>query len=100
MVDGSYYCPECGTDLAVDSDDVYSWFVEAVLDDVAEEMAKLNGWEWSDKTREICMNLIKRGGYHIYTTQDIEVPKQVDAIYSDLNEIPEAAAPVCHRGHR
>ena len=90
MVDGSYYCPECGTDLAVDSDDVYSWFVEAVLDDVAEEMAELNGWEWSDKTREICMNLIKRGGYHIYTTLDMEVQKQVDAIYSDLNEIPEA----------
>ena len=90
VVDGSYYCPECGTALSVDSDDVYSWFVEAVLDDVAEALAELKGMEWNDETRETCMNLIKRGGYHIYTTLDMTVQEQVDDIYTDLNEIPEA----------
>lgn len=90
VVDGSYYCPECGTALSVDSDDVYSWFVEAVLDDVAEALAELKGMEWNDETRETCMNLIKRGGYHIYTTLDMTVQEQVDDIYTDLNKIPEA----------
>ena len=90
FVDGSYLCPNCGTELTVDSDDVYSWFVETVLDDVAKALVELNGWEWNDKTRETCMNLIKRGGYHIYTTLDMDVQNQVDAIYTDLNEIPDA----------
>ena len=90
FVDGMYCCPECGTELTIDSDDVYSWFVETVLNDVAKALAELNGWEWSDTTRETCMNLIKRGGYHIYTTLDMDVQNQVDAIYTDLSEIPEA----------
>ena len=90
FVDGSYYCPECGTGLVTQSDDVYSWFVETVLNDVAKALTELNGWEWNDKTRETCMNLIKRGGYHIYTTLDMDVQNQVDAIYTDLSEIPEA----------
>ena len=90
FIDGTYCCPECGTELTMDSDDVYSWFVETVLDDVAKALAEQNGWEWNDKTRETCMNLIKRGGYHIYTTLDMDVQNQVDEIYTDLNEIPEA----------
>ena len=90
FVDGFYCCPQCGTELTMDSDDVYSWFVETVLNDVAKALAELNGWSWSDKTRETCMNLIKRGGYHIYTTLDMDVQEQVDAIYTDLNEIPDA----------
>ena len=32
---------------------------------------------------------IKSGGYHIYTTIDMDVQKQVDAIYTDLSQIPE-----------
>ena len=90
FVDGEYRCPECGDLVETDTDDVYSWFVEAVLDDVAEALAELQGMEWNDETRATCMNLIKRGGYHIYTTLDMNVQEQVDAIYTDLNEIPEA----------
>ena len=90
FVDGFYCCPQCGTELTMDSDDVYSWFVETVLNDVAKALADLNGWTWSDNTRETCMNLIKRGGYHIYTTLDMDVQNQVDAIYTDLSEIPDA----------
>ena len=90
FVDGEYRCPECGNTVETDTDDVYSWFVEAVLDDVAQALAELQGMKWNDETRATCMNLIKRGGYHIYTTLDMNVQEQVDAIYTDLNEIPEA----------
>ena len=90
FVDGEYRCPECGNIVETDTDDVYSWFVEAVLDDVAQALAELQGMEWNDETRATCMNLIKRGGYHIYTTLDMAVQEQVDAIYTDLSEIPEA----------
>lgn len=90
FVDGAYCCPQCGTELTMVSDDVYSWFVETVLNDVAKALAELNGWDWNDETRATCMNLIKRGGYHIYTTLDMDVQNQVDAIYTDLDEIPDA----------
>ena len=42
----NYYCPQCGslTHVSVDaSQHVYSWFVDAVLIDVAGELAKLDG---------------------------------------------------------
>ena len=91
--DGVYYCPECGyevTDIEEKSSGVYSWFVEAVLDDVAEALAEHDGVEWNDATKATYLQLIKRGGYHIYTTMDMDVQAQVDEIYTDLSKIPTA----------
>lgn len=89
----AYYCPVCETEtnLSMDNTDyVYSWFEDTVLEDVAKALAEQRGMEWSDSTREACMQIIQRGGYHIYTTVDMKVQNQVDAIYKNLEEIPEA----------
>ena len=87
-----YYCPQCGelTEIGVNaSQEVYSWFVDTAVRDVAKQMADEAGLEWNQKTQQLYLDLITNGGYHIYTTMDMEVQKQVDKIYTDLNEIPK-----------
>jgi len=91
---GSYYCPSCGNTVPVGLDasqHIYSWFVDAVLIDVAADLAALDGRDWDtlDKaSRDYYLERIEKGGYHIYTTLDMDVQRQVDAIYTDLNNIP------------
>ena len=87
-----YTCPECGTVIPVAMDgsqDNYSWFTDTVLEDVAKVLAEKNGMVWNSATKELMMQQIQRGGYHIYTTIDVDVQEQVDRIYTDLSEIPE-----------
>ena len=87
-----YYCPECGTEILVDKDSsekVYSWFVDTVLEDVAKALAEQDGVAWNDNTQKLYMQKIQRGGYNIYTTIDMDVQNQIDAIYKDLTQIPD-----------
>lgn len=91
--DGNYYCPLCSSQVSMETDAsqaVYSWFVEVVLDDVAYDLAMKDGMtEWNDDVKEIYMELIRRSGYHIYTTLDMEVQNQVDLIYQNVDEVPD-----------
>ena len=94
----SYYCPECGTQATVSIDasqSVYSWFVDAVLIDVATELAAMDGknWEELDKTTQnLYLERIQKGGYHIYTTLDMDVQEAVDSVYTDLSKIPTTSS--------
>ena len=85
-------CPECGTvpeEINDASQEVYSYFVDVVLQDVAKAMAKQDGIEkWNDDIWETYIDRINRGGYHIYTTIDTKVQNQIDKIYKDLDNIP------------
>ena len=89
-----YYCPECGSLVTVNlnaSQTVYSWFVDAAILDVARDLAAEDGVDWEsagEKTRNYYLERIQKGGYHIYTTLDMDVQNQVDAIYTDLEKIP------------
>lgn len=90
---GQYVCPQCGevTDISTDaSRNIYSWFVDTVLEDVAMDMAESAGVEWNEETKEMYKILISRGGYHIYSTLNMDVQQQVDEIYTDLTKIPTA----------
>lgn len=87
-----YYCPQCQQELSVqidNSQEVYSWFVEAALDEVAMDLAERDGMQWDDSVAGMYLDLISRSGYHIYTTMDMDVQNQIDKIYQDLNEIPD-----------
>ncbi len=89
--EGAYYCPVCGTAISVDesySEEIYSWITETVMEDVAKALAERNGMEWSDNVQKLYMEQIRRGGYNIYTTLDKRVQDQVDAIYGNLENIP------------
>ncbi len=91
-----YYCPNCGelTDIGSDaSESVYSWFMDTVLEDVGEDMAtQIYGLDWSSMTSEerhtFISTTIAQGGYHIYTTLDMDVQTAIDNIYQDLSKIP------------
>ena len=95
LEDGHYYCPSCKLEILVGenaSQSVYSWFVDTVMEDVAAVFAERDGLIWEDlgkKQKEVYIQLIQRGGYHIYATLDMDVQNQVDAIYTNLEEIPE-----------
>lgn len=90
----NYYCPQCGTLTSVSknaSQHIYSWFVDAVIIDVASDLAAKDGFRWDDmeqNSRNYYLEKIQKGGYHIYTTLDKDVQEQVDAIYTDLSKIP------------
>ena len=85
-------CPKCGTvpDVIDDaSQEVYSYFVDLVVQDVAKAMAKRDGiTEWTKDIWERYHERISSGGYSIYSTMDPKVQAQVDAIYQDLSKIP------------
>ena len=91
---GNYYCPECGSHTSVQTDAsqyIYSWFVDAVIIDVASAMAAEDGRIWDElgeETQEYYLERIQKGGYHIYTTLDMDVQAAVDAVYNDLSQIP------------
>ena len=90
--EGMYSCPKCGQRVEIQvnaSQNVYSWFVDTVLEDVAEDLAKEQGATWNDDTKRTYMQLIQRSGYHIYTTMDMDVQAQLDAVYTNLDEIPD-----------
>ena len=86
-------CPKCGTKAEIKSDasqEVYSYFVDTLLKDVARDMAKKdNVTEWDQDILEYYLNKINSGGYHIYATIDMNVQNQVDKIYKDLDNIPD-----------
>jgi len=92
--DGGYYCPICGTATSVQSSasqSIYSWFVDAVIIDVASALAEQDGRVWDelgDETKNYYLERIQKGGYHIYTTLDMEIQEAVDAVYNDLSQIP------------
>jgi len=91
---GSYFCPNCGNQVTVKTDasqHIYSWYVDAVLVDVAADFAAQDGFNWDDldeQMRNVYLERIQKGGYHIYTPLDMEVQRTVDAVYGDLENIP------------
>ena len=91
----SWYCPLCGSLTSVStnaSQYIYSWFVDAVIVDFAGYLAEQDGKSWDkldDQGREVYLDRIQKGGYHIYTTLDMDVQNQVDAIYTDLSNLPK-----------
>ncbi|MGM9588961.1 MAG: transglycosylase domain-containing protein [Faecousia sp.] len=95
---GNYFCPVCGTQTTVKTDasqHIYSWYVDAVLVDVAADFAAADGLDWDEldeQMREVYLERIQKGGYHIYTPLDMKVQQQVDAIYSDLSNIPKTTS--------
>ena len=89
---GNFYCPVCGNLTSVSTDAsqmIYSWYVDAVLIDVARHLAEKDGvTEWNDTIKQEYLARIQTGGYHIYTPLDMDVQNTVDSIYNDISKIP------------
>lgn len=86
-------CPQCGAvpeEVDDASQEVYSYFVDLVVQDVAKALAKRDGvTEWNKNVWDRYLDLINSSGYSIYATIDPAVQAQVDKIYKDLNNIPK-----------
>jgi penicillin-binding protein 1A len=95
---GAYYCPVCGSQNEMGNDasqEVYSWFVDTLLEDVARDMAAQNGIDYDSLDRlakQLYNQKIQQGGYHIYSTLDMDVQNQIDKIYTNLDEIPTTSS--------
>ena len=93
--DSGWYCPICGSLTSVNtnaSQHIYSWFVDAVIIDFASYLAEEDGLEWEnmdEASRNVYLDRIQKGGYHIYTTLDMDVQKQVDEIYQNTKNMPQ-----------
>ncbi len=94
-----YFCPQCDVEVPlkdIETQEVYSWYEDVVIEDVAKALAQKDGYDWNTATKELkstYYNIVQRGGYHIYSCQDLEVQKKVDAIYTDLTQIPQTRSP-------
>ena len=91
-VENIYYCPQCSqkNEFHVQKNsDVYSWYTEMVMDDVAHDLCIANGDEWNANTKKAYLERIKLSGYHIYACIDVEVQAMVDEIYTDLSQVPD-----------
>ena len=56
--------------------DYYSWYTDAVIEAVAQDLVETYGWEYS-----VAVQTIYTGGLQIYTCLDPAVQAQVDEIY-------------------
>ena len=89
--DGKYFCPVCDTAVPVSEDasqEVYSYYVDTVIEDVAQALAERDGVEWNDSSKKYYKQLISKRGYHIYSCLDMEAQNAVDDVYTDLSKIP------------
>ena len=90
--DNIYYCPQCthkNEFIVRKTSDVYSWYTEMVMDDVAHDLCVQNGEEWNSSTKKAYLELIKLSGYHIYACIDVEAQAIMDEIYTDLSQVPK-----------
>ncbi len=88
--DGGYTCPKCGSQVPIEKKErnpYYTYFTDQVIRDVVSDLEKQTGYPY-----DVCMQMVKTGGYHIYATIDMDVQKQVDEIYANLENIPTTAS--------
>ena len=88
---GKFFCPDCNTAITVSEDasrTVYSYYVDTVIEDVAQALAERDGVEWNNSSKKFYKQLISRSGYHIYSCLDMKAQDAVDAVYTDLSKIP------------
>ncbi len=92
--EGKYFCPNCSAEVQVmasESQEVYSYYVDTVIEDVAKALAEADGiTEWSKNVKSMYTDRVESGGYYIYACIDMDVQDAVDRIYKDLNQIPKA----------
>ena len=91
---GKYYCPKCGAEIVASeskSQEVYSYYVDTVIEDVAKALAEADGiTEWNDDVQSMYTDRVESGGYYIFACIDMDVQNAVDRIYQNPNEIPKA----------
>ena len=66
------------------SDEIHSWFVDAVIEDVIAELAEKQGISY-----ERASALVYSGGLNIYTTLNAELQDMLDEFYRNASNFPK-----------
>lgn len=86
-------CPACGHEFYLrpeeEDSEGYSYFVDAVINNVVYDLMDKDGAEHSYENYLLYLQNVKKGGYHIYATIDTEAQAMVDEIYEDKSNLPE-----------
>lgn len=86
---GKYYCPHCGQEIPVkEAAGGYNYHTETVIMDVARDLIEKDGLKYNSKTLKTYLEKIKKGGFAIYSTMDMDVQKQVEKVYYNLKSMP------------
>ncbi len=67
------------------SSSTYSYYEEVVISDVITDLAEAKGI-----SRKAASQLVHNAGYEIYACIDTDIQAKVDAIYTNLEELPQA----------
>ena len=71
------------SETEVATQEIYSYYVEAVIDDVIADLMEVRGVNY-----ETAQTLIYSGGYQIYTCCDTRIQGIVDSVYEDIESFP------------
>ena len=71
------------SETEVAEQDIYSYYVEAVIDDVIADLMEVRGVNY-----ETAETLLYSGGYKIYTSCDSRIQNIVDTYYQNLDNFP------------
>ncbi len=66
---------------------IYSYYEEAVIEDVTKDLMERKGI-----SQEAASTLVYNGGYKIYCCLDVGVQSAIDAVYTDINNIPQTTS--------
>ena len=64
---------------------IYSYYVEAVINDVLSDLVKEQGI-----SLDTAKDLLYKGGYQIYSCIDMDIQNIVDSVYQDIDNLPKA----------
>ena len=89
-IDQSEYDQAVGQELDFHSAQVerqttgeYSYFVDQVIYDVISDLRAVTGMTYLEAKEQL-----DTGGYQIYATIDMDVQRQLEAVYTDLSNVP------------
>lgn len=65
----------------------FTYFEDQVINEVVYDLMEKTGYSYS-----VTLKMLQTGGYQIYCTIDPEVQAQVDAVYQNLDQLPETTS--------
>ncbi len=65
---------------------IYSYYEETVIDDVLQDLMEQKG-----VNRDTAWDMLTEGGYRIYSCYDPKIQSAVDAVYTNVDNLPKAS---------
>ncbi len=70
------------TESILDSNDVWNWYVETLVDELIRDIAEVKNYSMS-----LAADMLYNGGLEIYSTMDLDIQEDVEELFRNANEI-------------